>query len=260
MTAALVLAAGVGRRLASVTDLPKWLLPIGADTPAAAQLDALSAHGIETVAVVVGSDGSSIEKFVEPWRDRLRIQFVVNNRAAEWNNWYSMLLGLEHVLGVDDSIVFLNSDLYGTRQWFAAALQALTDRTFCGAALVVDPTRGRTDEAMKVTIDESRLVKAIGKTSISAVHGEYVGAGLVDRAGAEDLRDRLAARLDRPDAKDDWYEHGIQDAIDGGVEYRAAAAGRQWVEIDDPDDLRAAEQVADRAQDAIWANPSDEIS
>ena len=37
--AAVVLAAGLGRRLATVTALPKWLVPVGEDCPAAAQLD-----------------------------------------------------------------------------------------------------------------------------------------------------------------------------------------------------------------------------
>lgn len=244
MTAVVVLAAGLGRRLAQVTAVPKWLTPVGATCPAEAQLAAFEQTGIDRTHVVVGPGAEAIEGVLAPWRTRLAIEVVPNPRSADRNNWYSLLLGLEACddggTGPGGDVVVVNSDLFASPAWFSALLASIT-ALGVGAGLAVDPARGRTDEAMKVAVGDDGAVTAIGKVGIPDPDGEYVGLAWFDRLAARGLAAELRAFLDQPHRSDHWYEHAIQEHLGGGAAYRAVAVpSSEWVEIDDEADLAAA--------------------
>lgn len=244
MTDVVVLAAGLGRRLASVTALPKWLTPVGDTCPADAHLAAFVRAGIDRTLVVVGDQPAPILDRLAPWRDRLAVEVVANDRSADRNNWYSLLLGLDAWLAAaapDDDVAVVNSDLYAAPTWFEKLLGSVAG---AGAALAVDPERGRTDEAMKVAVGHDGLVTAIGKVGVPEPDGEYVGLAWFDHAAARGLRAELAAFLDQPARADHWYEHGIAEHLAAGAPYRAVPVpSSDWVEIDDEADLAAARRL-----------------
>lgn len=245
MTDVIVLAAGLGRRLAGVSALPKWLTPVNGSCPAQAHLEAFERAGVDRVHVVVSPDAASIEEFVEPWRRRLALHLVPNDHAADRNNWYSLLLGLDAVTttGAAD-VVVVNSDLFARASWFSALLEHI----HLGghpAALAVDPARGRTAEAMKVAVDtEGASVTAIGKVGVSEPAGEYVGLAWWSASAAAALRPVLGGFVGDAARIDNWYEHAIQCHLDDGGRYAAVAVpSSEWVEIDDEADLDAARRL-----------------
>ena len=245
MTDVVVLAAGLGRRLAGVAQVPKWLIPVNGSCPADAHLQAFVAAEVDRVHVVVSPDSASIARHVAPWEDRLELELVPNPHAADRNNWYSLLLGLDAWrAGPGRDVVVVNSDLFARGEWFTALLREITS-TGLPAALAVDRARGRTEEAMKVELDSAGdAVGAIGKVGIERPEGEYVGLAWWERAAAEELRAVLAAFEDQPDRVDNWYEHGIQQHLDAGARYAAAdVPSSDWVEIDDERDLEAARRL-----------------
>ena len=250
MTTAIVLAAGVGSRLASVSALPKWLVPVGSTCPATEQLGGLDALGITDVRVVIGEQREEIERHIAPWRRRLDLDLVFNEHSTTRNNWYSLVVGLRASLSAGSGdLLVLNSDLFADRRWFAGSIAVACSTEFT-AAIGVDPTRGKTDEAMKVRLDPSaRRVEQIGKTGVDDAGGEYVGIAWWDAQAAGELLERLEAFIDQPAATDNWYEHGIQEHMDAGGIYGAApVVSPAWVEIDDPRDLAmAVELVSDRS-------------
>jgi choline kinase len=244
MTTAVVLAAGLGKRLQTATVLPKWLAPVGRTTPAEQQLEALASAPPTEVIAVVGPRADAIEAHVAPWRDRLRIRLLENPLHDVRNNWYSLLLALEDLAGRDDVLV-LNSDLFADAAWLAEAARRLLD---CGqpAALGLDTIRPLTDEAMKVSV-AGGLAQRIGKVGVDDPEGEYVGISWWSAAAADELAGYLRAYLDRPDAADHWYEHGIDDHLhDGGAYAAVPVPSVDWVEIDDPTDLAAAVELVGR--------------
>jgi choline kinase len=251
MTAAVVLAAGLGRRLSSLAGRPKWLVAVGASSPCEVQLRALAAHGVDHVSVVVGGAEDAIGDAVQPWREHLDVNLVRNHFAAERNNWYSALLGLEAVLRrADRDLVLLNSDLFARPAWFEQTLARLP----CSgeAALAVDMARGRTDEAMKVALDPTgQSVTAIGKVGVPEPGGEYVGLAWFSSAGAESLCVELRAFAGDPACADNWYEHAIERHLRRGGRYGVIGVpSSDWVEIDDPADLLAASDLAARSSPA----------
>jgi choline kinase len=242
MTTAVVLAAGVGKRLQTATLLPKWLAPVGATTPAAQQLDSLALAPPREVVVVVGPKADAVEAFVEPYRDRLSIRLLPNPLHDVRNNWYSMLLALDD-LGAEDDVLLFNSDLFAAHAWLADAAARLVA---CGApaGLGLDLERPLTEEAMKVSARDGRC-RRIGKVGVDDPVGEYVGISWWSASAAAELRSHLAAFLDRDDAVGHWYEHGIDDHLEAGATYAAVPVpSMDWVEIDDPADLARAVELA----------------
>lgn len=242
MTTAVILAAGLGKRLATATVLPKWLAPVGATTPCAQQLDSLVLEPPREVVAVVGPKAEAVESYVAPWRDRLALRLLENPLHDVRNNWYSLLLALRDLPGDDDVLVF-NSDLFATAGWLAEAAARLVA---CGepAALGLDVERPLTDEAMKASATEGR-VQRIGKVGVDAPAGEYVGISWWSPAAAAELAGHLAAYVDREDAANNWYEHGIDDHMAAGGRYAAVPVPSvDWVEIDDPTDLALAVALA----------------
>jgi choline kinase len=241
-TTAIVLAAGLGKRLRTATPMPKWLAPVGATTPAEQQLSACAQLPLREVVVVVGPGAGAIEEVAARWRDRVPVRLLENPLHAERNNWYSLLLALDAVPAGDDLLVF-NSDLFGAATWLQQAAERLLA---CPepAGLGIDVERPLTAEAMKVGVADE-LVRTIGKVGIDDPAGEYVGIAWWTAASARELRGHLAAFVERPEAVDHWYEHGIGEHAAAGGRYAVVPVPSvDWVEIDDPNDLEVAIQLA----------------
>lgn len=241
MSTLVVLAAGLGRRLAAQTTRPKWLVPINHLTPAAVHLEAAAAAEIERMLVVVSGDDHTIAPAVAPWSEALAIELVPNDRAHDRNNWYSLLLGLERWgAGGGDDVMILNSDLVARPGWFTDLVAALR-ASDAPASLAVDHQRGRTDEAMKVGIGAGGRVDSIGKVGVSVPAGEYVGMAHWTRPAAEELSEHLRSFASEPGRADCWYEHAIDEHLRAGGEYAAVPVpSSEWVEIDDGQDLAVA--------------------
>lgn len=241
MTTAVVLAAGLGKRLATATILPKWLAPVGATTPCEQQLGALVLAPPREVVAVVGPKADAVEAYVAPWRDRLPLRLLENPLHDVRNNWYSLLLAIDDI-GTDDDLLVFNSDLFASSAWLADAGARLLA---CGrpAALGLDVERPLTDEAMKASAVDG-LVRRIGKVGVDDPVGEYVGISWWSPAAAAELAEHLRAYVDRPEAVNNWYEHGIDDHMAAGAAYAAVPVpSMAWVEIDDPTDLAKAVEL-----------------
>ena len=248
MTAAVVLAAGRGSRLAGVTEVPKWLLPVRdrrPTCPAEVQLDALITAGVDTVRVVVGDDPEPIRAALDRWAGRLAVDVVANDQSHARNNWYSLLLGLDRCLDRgDDVVVVVNSDLYAGTAWIREAVRrAMAHEAL--AALVIDPTRGRTDEAMKVSIGrDGTRVERIGKVGVDRPGGEYVGIARWRGAAIAGVLTHLRSFEPAPERADHWYEHAIDEHLLAGADYAVVTTpDPSWVEIDDAEDLAAARRL-----------------
>lgn len=107
---ALMLAAGMGRRLGKYTEaMTKCMISVGGRTLLERTVDALKEAGIRKFVMVVGWEADRLVDFI---RDNIRdmeFEFVYNHDYAATNNIYSLYLAKEHLL-LDDTIL-LESDL-----------------------------------------------------------------------------------------------------------------------------------------------------
>ena len=243
----LVLAAGASRRLRPDTDrLPKTLLPVDGDiTILDIALRNLAATGLTDVVVVVGYAAGAVADRVPALQQRhgVALELVFNDRAEDWNNAYSLWLARAHF---GKGALLVNGDTVHPASVERTLLAARDAASDADLILALDTVKKLADEEMKVVLDERGLMTRISKhLDPSAVHGEYIGATLVEARAADQLAEALEATWKRDPGL--YYEDGYQELADRGGTVAVAPIGAvDWVEVDDHRDLRRAREIASR--------------
>jgi choline kinase len=240
----LVLAAGAGRRLRPHTDdIPKALLTVaGKLTILDLILRNFASVEITEVVLVVGHRADAITgRHAALERTHgVRLSFVHNDLAADWNNCYSLWLARDHLR---EGVLLVNGD---TVHPPSVEKTLLARRGRSGIVLAVDDVKPLAEEEMKLTIDATRRVSRISKLLSPVVaDAEYIGATLVEAVAGV----ALGAALERTWRRDPhlYYEDGFQTFIDGGGSITTAPIGSvDWVEVDNHEDLVRAREIACR--------------
>ena len=238
----MVLAAGAGRRLESLTqDLPKTLLPVdGERTILDIALGNLRRAGLETVVVVTGYAAERVSERQAALEERhdVRLELVFNPKAEEWNNAYSLWCAREHF---GEGVLLCNGDTVHPPEVEERLLAARGDAEL---VLALDDAKPLGQEEMKVLLDGDGLLSGINKAhDPAAAAGEYIGLTLIEPAAADGLAEALEATWRRDPGL--YYEDGFQEyANRGGRVGVASVGGLEWVEVDDQADLDRAREVA----------------
>jgi choline kinase len=238
----MVLAAGAGRRLESLTeDLPKTLLPVdGERTILDIALGNLRRAGLETVVVVTGYAAERLSERQAALEERhdVKLELVYNPKAEEWNNCYSLWCAREHFA---QGVLLCNGDTVHPPE---VEERLLAGRGDAELVLALDDAKTLGAEEMKVLLGEDGLLRGINKAhDPAAAAGEYIGLTVIEPAAAEGLADALEATWRRDPGL--YYEDGFQEYSDrGGRVGVASVGGLEWVEVDDQVDLDRAREVA----------------
>lgn len=241
----MVLAAGAGRRLLPLTeDLPKTLLPVdGEDTILDIALGNLSSVGMSKVVVIAGFAAHRIEERADQLADRhgVELEIVLNDKAEEWNNAYSLWLARDHFA---EGVLLCNGDTVHP----ASVEQTLLDARGTGDVLLAtDQEKALGEEEMKVVLGPDGALQRIHKSlDPAASAGEYIGVTLIEPAAAGPLADALKATWERDPQL--YYEDGYQELANRGGSVHAVPIGTvAWVEVDDHADLERARDVRCRS-------------
>ena len=223
---AIILAAGVGSRLKSVTGgLSKALIEIGGRPLIHHQLEALADHGIGPVLVVLGYQAGDVAAAIGN-----RAETIVNQRYAETNSVYSLGLAREWVTG---PFILLNCDLLFDPKILDHLLATP------GNALVYDSTSSRGREQTKVAVKRGRVVDIGKDLPPASARGESLGLLKFDAEGGRALME-TADHLVREGVHDAWVIEATR-GICARVDLQATnVAGEAWTEIDFPYDLDVA--------------------
>ena len=107
---ALMLAAGMGKRLGAYTDnQTKCMVKVGGRTLLEHAADALRLAGIRKFIIVVGYEGEKLKAFAREKLADFELEFVENPDYAATNNIYSLYLAREKL--TRDDTILLESDL-----------------------------------------------------------------------------------------------------------------------------------------------------
>src|SRR4051794_10751325 len=238
----MVLAAGAGRRLESLTeDLPKTLLPVDGDrTILDIALGNLRRAGLDTVVVVTGYAADRLTERQGALEERhdVKLELVFNPKAEEWNNCYSLWCAREHFA---QGVLLCNGDTVHPPE---VEQRLLAGRGGADLVLALDDAKTLGAEEMKVLLGEDGLLRGINKAhDPAAAAGEYIGLTVIEPAAAEGLAEALEATWRRDPGL--YYEDGFQEYRDrGGRVGVASVGGLEWVEVDDQADLDRAREVA----------------
>ena len=235
-----VLAAGPGRRLQPITDeLPKTLLPLSdGRTILDLALANLRSVGIEDVIVVTGFAADRVNERRRELEARhdVRLELVLNDRAEEWNNAYSLWLARD---AFRDGVVLVNGDTVHPASVEERLLAARGPRIL----LAVDTEKQLGEEEMKVLLAEDGTLQTVSKEiDPKTSQGEYIGVTLIKAEAARPLAEALEATWRRDPSL--YYEDGFQELVDRGAKVHVASIGSvEWIEVDNHEDLARAREI-----------------
>jgi len=255
---ALIIAAGMGRRLQPYTDeMPKCLVPIRGRSILARQLDAFRAHGVERFVIVRGYKADVLERRKAELGEG--VSFVENTEFSTNNILQSMFKAgaeLGEALYVTYADIVFATGVVGALAAAEGDFSLIVDRDF--AKIYEGRTLHPLPEAEVCAVDASGKMTAVGKrsTPVEQAYGEFIGLAKLSRAGAAKLADayaRVAAtyagRETEPFGRNTWRGAYLTDLfehlIGEGQIFRPVDIHGQWREIDTTQDLERAEEQVD---------------
>ena len=231
---ALILAAGYGSRLAPLTDtLPKSLVPVNGKPILFKQIDNLYDCGVTDITVISGYRANMLEAAVH---DRFRdVNIIESVDYRTTNNMYSAYLAREAMAG--EPFLMMNADVF----FDASVIEALL--AFDASDAIVTDIGFYLEESMKVIEDETGRLTHISKqitpeealgASIDVYKFSAEGGAAFFRKCAEYIEEKRELKL--------WSEVAL-DGILSDVVFRACPLKGRWFEIDNHEDLAAAERI-----------------
>ena len=231
---AIILAAGVGKRLWQVTQhRPKCLIEIGGQTLLHRYLTSLRSVGIHSVDMIVGYKQEIIRTAVAVNDSGIRVNFLVNeqfHRGSISSLWIARM-------ALDDDAIIMDADVLFHQEILRRLVQSPHEN-----ALLMDETVKQTGEECMVVVESGRVI-ALTKTM--PLHYDYAGEGVgflkVRHADAPHVVASLKTHVDR----DDWQME-YEDALVGF--FRDVKVGHEkigglpWTEIDFIEDVAKAER------------------
>ncbi len=234
---ALILAAGLGTRLAPITnDRPKSLVPVNGKPILMKQIENLHENGISDITVISGYKAEILEKAVhEKWPE---ITVVESVDYAGTNNMYSAYLGMRAMFpdGNIGPFLMMNADVF----FDASVIRALLANQNPDA-IVVDLGR-YIEESMKVVEEDGRLVAISKKITPEEALGSSIDVYKFSVSGGGAFLHRCAEYIEVKNERKLWSEVALNDAL-ADAAFRACPLNGRWFEIDNHEDLTAAEAL-----------------
>ncbi len=238
---AVILAAGVGSRLAPLTnDRPKALVPVLGVPILFRHLDSLAKAGIGPAdVIVVGGYKIDVLRRELAAAGHTAVTVVENDRFEPWNNFWSLYVAEAAVAGHD--FLQIDGDALLDDEILPRMIEASGE-----ALLAVDCREDLDDETMKVQLrDDDTQVAAVSKKLDPAdCVGEYIGVTKLTAAAAHQVFRELEVLRDLG-LTHEYYEHAYhrltgRDQVRFGI---VDVHDCTVTEIDNVEDLARAEDM-----------------
>ena len=234
VSTAVLLAAGSGSRLEPATHaVPKCLSEVNGVPILEQQVRCLRRWGFDRLVMVVGHLEHQVREFLSRAETGLTIEYVVNPRYRTTNNIYSLWLAQEKV---SDPFLLLECDLF----FKETSLRNMLEPNKVAVSNVRPWMNGTT-----VDIDDDRRINGF-RVGHHAEPFDFKTVNIYSFSMAtwSDMKLRLERRI-RSDGVNDYYEVVLAEMVaDGDRSFEAVDfPEHDWHEIDDLDDLRAAERA-----------------
>ena len=237
---AVILGAGRGARLGSITDEPKCLLRIAGQTLLGRHLNLLEELGVETAVLVVGYRQEMIRDHVQSLQPGLEIRYVENVEYETKGNGYSLYQGLAAATG---PTLTIDGDLIYTRDILAGFLSnGHTDAVLVGPGSLDDI------ECAKALVDPDRRVRnlidkrAVRPDDAGQFLGEAIGLMIFSESARRALVSCAEEFFSHPDHLILNWEHLLNVYLREGRMMAHFNDSDQWIEIDTPEDFATAQQ------------------
>lgn len=230
---ALILAAGLGTRLAPLTDdCPKSLVEVNGESILMKQIQNLKENGIEDITVVSGYKATVLEKVVLEKYPEIKIIESVD--YAITNNMYSAYLAQKEILGED--FIMMNADVF----FDASVITKLLNYNEKNA-IVVD-IGNYMEESMKVIEKDGKLIQISKTITEKEALGVSIDVYKFSVEGGKAFFDKCAEYIEEKQELKKWSEVALNDIL-CEIDFKACPLVGRWVEIDNHEDLAMAQRI-----------------
>lgn len=230
---ALILAAGTGSRLAPLTDqLPKSLVPVNGMPIIFKQIENLHENGIYDISIVSGYRADILQNAVK--KKYADVHFIENKDYLNTNNMYSAYIAREFFAGTP--FLMMNADVF----YDASVIRALLRHSYESA--IVTDIGNYLDESMKVVEEDDRLVKISKTIPEKDAFGVSIDVYKFSTSAGKMFFDVCKAYIEEEKELKLWSEVALNEILKKTV-FQACPLDGRWMEIDNHDDLQAAEDL-----------------
>ena len=240
---ALILAAGMGKRLGELTaDRTKGMVEVFGKPILQRMLEQLEQHGIRHVTIVTGYCACSLKEQIGTSYGNLTIEYIDNPIYDKTNNIYSLYLAKEVLL--EDDTILLESDLV----FEDAVLASLIDDPRPNLAVVAKYASWMDGTVLELDADDSILGFIPKKRFDYQKIEDYFKTVNIYRFSKEFSQSHYVPFLEaycKAMGHNEYYEQVLQILTHlNDLKLRALRLGdEKWYEIDDIQDLANAETL-----------------
>ncbi len=239
---AIILAAGMGKRLGEHThEKAKCMVSVAGVPMIDRMLAQLAALKTERVVIVTGYMASELEKHIgNRYEGMLKIEYVENPDYATTNNIYSLYLARDTFAA--DDILLLESDLVIDD----SLLPALVGNA-CRDVALVSKYQSWMNGTVVTLGGSEKIVRFIGKEAFCKEDsGEYYKTVNIYKFSKDFLCNVYLPALEKYRSEhgdNEYYEKVLGEIVERNEAelFAQVADDKLWYEIDDSDDLAAAE-------------------
>lgn len=230
---ALILAAGLGTRLAPITnDRPKSLVSVNGKPILMKQIENLHENGIIDITIVSGYKADILEKSVHEVYPEIKI--IESIDYATTNNMYSAYIARDAI--GNNEFLMMNADVY----YDSSVIKALLENKAENA--IVTDIGTYIEESMKVVEVEGRLTKISKTIAREEALGTSIDVYKFSQEGGKAFFSKCEEYIEGRKELKMWSEVALNDILPEIV-FKACPLVGRWVEIDNHDDLAAAEKL-----------------
>ncbi len=229
---AIILAAGMGSRLASVSGgNPKSMIKIGKSSIIHHQIDSCQAVGIEDFVIVLGYKIDVMKKHILEKLNEKNVTFIENPIYDKTNTLYSLWLARDHF---DDDFIYFNADVLFSKH----LLEKISEPSKYSQLLL--ETKSCAEEEVKMIIDDDYRILEISKQlDIPKCAGEFIGIGKFNLDVLPDFAKYLQYGVDNGQSNN-YFEYAVDLLAKDKILKAVPTEGIKCIEIDFPEDLERA--------------------
>ena len=230
---ALILAAGIGSRLNPITNTkPKCMVEV-CNTPIIfQQVSILKDCGISEIYIVTGHLSNMLTAYLDQHFSDLH--YIQNAEYLNTNNMYSAYLSRLYLCG--EAFIMMNADVFFDTSALANLLSFESSN-----AIVVDSSC-YLPESMKVSLTDQRISSISKNITKNNAFGCSIDVYKFDKNGSKAFFDKCEDYIVKNNQTKLWSEVAIND-IFSVVPFFPCPLNGRWIEIDDHEDLRIANEM-----------------
>ncbi len=231
---ALILAAGMGTRLRPLTDkIPKCLVPVNGVPIIAKQIENLIDNGIREIYIVSGYKSDILESVLKGSYPFVNI--VLNANYGETNNMYSAYLTRDVLYG--NEFILMNGDVFFDESVISELLKPM----YLNSIVVEKGVYN--DESMKVRVDNTnRIVEISKKIPEILAYGVSIDVYKFSAEASKSFFERIREIVEVHGRLNEWTEVALNEIL-STVKFEPCPLKGRWVEIDNYEDLKFAEEI-----------------